>query len=58
MNIGFYYMANAGGRLAGTVLSGRAYQTHGLEGRLWWLAGFMLAAELLSFRLPEVGGSG
>ena len=24
MNVGFYYMANAGGRLAGTVLSGRA----------------------------------
>lgn len=54
MNVGFYYMANAGGRLAGTVLSGWAYQTQGLEGCLWWSAGFVLAAALLSFRLPDV----
>ncbi|MCG7868644.1 MAG: organoarsenical effux MFS transporter ArsJ, partial [Candidatus Thiodiazotropha taylori] len=27
MNVGFYYMANAGGRLIGTVLSGLIYQT-------------------------------
>jgi hypothetical protein len=54
MNVGFYYMANAGGRLAGTVLSGWVYQTQGLEGCLWWSAGFVLAAALLSFRLPEV----
>jgi len=54
MNVGFYYMANAGGRLAGTVLSGWAYQTQGLEGCLWWSAGFVLAAALLSFGLPEV----
>ena len=26
MNVGFYYMANAGGRLTGTVLSGALYQ--------------------------------
>ena len=31
MNVGFYYMANAGGRLAGTVLSGLLYQWQGLE---------------------------
>lgn len=30
MNVGFYYMANAGGRLLGTVLSGAAYQMGGL----------------------------
>ena len=54
MNVGFYYMANAGGRLTGTVLSGWAYQVHGLEGCLWWSAGLVLAAALLSFRLPEV----
>ena len=54
MNVGFYYMANAAGRLTGTVLSGWAYQTQGLEGCLWWSAGFVLAAALLSFRLPEV----
>ncbi len=54
MNVGFYYMANAGGRLAGTVLSGLIYQTQGLEGCLWWSAGFVLAAWALSWRLPEV----
>jgi predicted MFS family arabinose efflux permease len=53
MNVGFYYMANAGGRLAGTVLSGLVYQTQGLEGCLWWSAGFLLAAGMLSFRLPR-----
>ncbi len=52
MNVGFYYMANAGGRLAGTVLSGLVYQTHGLEGCLWLSSGFVLAAAMLSFALP------
>ncbi len=54
MNVGFYYMANAGGRLAGTVISGWAYQTQGLEGCLWWSTGFVLAAALLSSSLPEL----
>jgi predicted MFS family arabinose efflux permease len=57
MNVGFYYMANAGGRLTGTVLSGWAYQTQGLEGCLWWSAGFVLAAALLSYSLPEVSAN-
>lgn len=30
MDVGFYYMANAGGRLIGTVLSGLTYQVGGL----------------------------
>ncbi len=30
MDVGFYYMANAGGRLAGTLLSGLTYQAGGL----------------------------
>ncbi len=55
MNVGFYYMANAGGRLTGTVLSGWAYQHQGLDGCLWWSAGFVAAALLLSLPLPEVG---
>lgn len=54
MNVGFYYMANAGGRLAGTVLSGWAYQDYGLVGCLWWSAAFVLVAALLSLGLPEV----
>ncbi|MGF1548268.1 MAG: organoarsenical effux MFS transporter ArsJ [Thiotrichales bacterium] len=56
LNVGFYYMANAGGRLAGTLLSGWAYQTHGLEGCLWWSAAFVVIAWGLSVRLPEVRG--
>jgi len=54
MNVGFYYMANAGGRLAGTVLSGLIYQTQGLDGCLWWSSGFVLAAFALSLPLPAV----
>ena len=53
MNVGFYYMANAGGRLTGTVLSGWVYQTHGLTGCLWWSAAFVLLAWLLSAKLPR-----
>jgi predicted MFS family arabinose efflux permease len=52
MNVGFYYMANAGGRLAGTVLSGWVYQEQGLIGCLWWSAGFLFVAGLLSLALP------
>jgi len=55
MNVGFYYMANAGGRLAGTILSGLVYQTQGLTGCLWWSAAFVLATAVLSFKLPAVG---
>ena len=54
MNVGFYYMANAGGRLAGTVLSGWVYQTQGLTGCLWVSTAFVFAAAMLSFMLPAV----
>ncbi|MCU7842153.1 MAG: organoarsenical effux MFS transporter ArsJ [Candidatus Thiodiazotropha sp. (ex Troendleina suluensis)] len=54
MNVGFYYMANAGGRLIGTILSGLIYQFYGLAGCLWWSAGFVLLAAVLSFGLPEL----
>ena len=53
LKVGFYYMANAGGRLAGTVLSGWVYQQHGLTGCLWWSTAFVLAAAALSFKLPS-----
>ena len=52
MNVGFYYMANAGGRLMGTILSGALYQWFGLIGCLWASAIFVLAAALLSLMLP------
>ncbi len=54
MNVGFYYMANAGGRLTGTVLSGWIYQQAGLTGCLWWSSAFVLMAALLSLALPPV----
>jgi predicted MFS family arabinose efflux permease len=53
LNVGFYYMANAGGRLAGTVLSGWLFQTGGLPACLWASAGMALAAGLISLRLPR-----
>lgn len=53
MNVGFYYMANAGGRLSGTVLSGLIYQTQGLSGCLWWSSIFVVMAALLSIKLPR-----
>ncbi len=52
MNVGFYYMANAGGRLAGTVLSGALYQWQGLTACLWASVLFVLAAAFLSLMLP------
>ena len=57
MSVGFYYMANAGGRLVGTVLSGWAYQVYGLEGCLWFSTAFVLAAALFSFGLPQTSTS-
>jgi len=53
LNVGFYYMANAGGRLAGTVLSGLVYQLYGLAGCLWVSVVFALSAALLSAFLPR-----
>ena len=51
MNVGFYYMANAGGRLVGTLLSGGLYQLYGLEGCLYGSAIFALMAAIMSLEL-------
>ena len=53
MNVGFYYMANAVGRLTGTVLSGLLYQWQGLGACLWASVVLVLAAGLLSRLLPS-----
>lgn len=53
LNVGFYYMANAGGRLAGTVLSGWLFQEAGLPGCLWVSAGMAFIAGILSILLPR-----
>jgi MFS family permease len=55
MNVGFYYMANACGRLLGTVLSGALYQLGGLTWCLWASVVFVLAAGTLSRLLPSPG---
>jgi predicted MFS family arabinose efflux permease len=53
LNVGFYYMANAAGRLVGTLLSGVVFQVAGLTGCLWVSMLFLLAAGALSLRLPR-----
>jgi len=52
LNVGFYYMANAMGRLVGTLLSGLLYLQFGLAGCLWTSAGMLMAAAILTFILP------
>jgi predicted MFS family arabinose efflux permease len=55
MNVGFYYTANAAGRLAGTVFSGALYEWRGLSACLWASVAFVLAAGLVSRLLPAQG---
>ena len=53
LDVGFYYMANAMGRLMGTLLSGWLFQSHGLAVCLLVSSGFVLLAALLSAGLPH-----
>jgi predicted MFS family arabinose efflux permease len=53
LNVGFYYMANAGGRLVGCLLSGVLFQLGGLEGCLWGTFVFALAAGVIALALPR-----
>ena len=53
LDVGFYYMANAIGRLIGTVLSGWVFQVYGLEMCLYISTAFVLLAALLSLGLPR-----
>jgi MFS family permease len=53
-NVGLYYMANACGRLAGTVLSGLLYQWGGLLPCLLASSAFLLATALISIALPRL----
>ncbi len=52
LDVGFYYMANAGGRLVGTLISGLMYQLAGVEGCLWASTAFALASGLVALALP------
>ncbi len=53
LDVGFYYMANAIGRLLGTLLSGWIYQSAGLVACLWTTAAFIFVAALLTSVLPK-----
>jgi hypothetical protein len=53
MNVGFYYMSNAGGRLAGTLLSGLLFQQAGVPGCLVGSAVFAVLAGAVSLGLPR-----
>jgi len=53
LDVGFYYMANAMGRLIGTLLSGWLYQSAGLEACLRVSSLFVTVAALLSIGLPR-----
>jgi predicted MFS family arabinose efflux permease len=53
LNVGFYYMANAAGRLLGTLLSGLVFQLAGFQGCLWASAALVLLAAVLSLGLPR-----
>ncbi|MGF6708856.1 organoarsenical effux MFS transporter ArsJ [Pseudomonas frederiksbergensis] len=53
LDVGFYYMSNAMGRLIGTVLSGWVYQAFGLGACLWISSAFVIFAAMISVALPR-----
>ena len=53
LDVGFYYSANAAGRLVGTLLSGLLYLAGGITLALWGSACFLAVALLATGRLPR-----
>ncbi|HIF9321534.1 TPA: organoarsenical effux MFS transporter ArsJ [Photobacterium damselae] len=53
LDVGFYYMANAMGRLMGTLLSGWIYQTQGFVACLWVSVVFLVLTTIISAWLPK-----
>lgn len=53
LDVGFYYMANALGRLLGTVLSGWVFQVAGIGACLAISAAFVGTASVISLALPR-----
>jgi hypothetical protein len=53
LNVGFYYMANAAGRLLGTLLSGWVYLTGGMVACLICSSGLVLLSLISSRWLPS-----
>ena len=58
LNLGFYYMANAAGRLTGNLLSGLTYQWAGLEACVWMSAAMVFAAAAIAALLPNTQAAG
>ncbi|MFZ6046719.1 organoarsenical effux MFS transporter ArsJ [Pseudomonas sp. CR3202] len=56
LDVGFYYMSNALGRLIGTLLSGWIFQAYGLEACLWTSTVFVVVAAVFSAALPAHQG--
>ena len=59
LDVGFYYMANAAGRLAGTLLSGAVFMlgrsdTEGMQACLWASSLLVLLSWISSLRLPAL----
>ena len=54
LSVGFYYMANAAGRLIGTLLSGVLYQFGGVNAALWGAAALAAVAGIGAAFLPNV----
>ena len=54
LDVGFYYSANAAGRLVGTLLSGVLYLWGDLAAALWGSAVFVVLTWLLALRLPPL----
>jgi predicted MFS family arabinose efflux permease len=54
LNVGFYYMANAAGRLLGTLLSGALFLLGGMQACLWMSCVLVAVAFATSTRLPPV----
>ncbi|WP_207886159.1 organoarsenical effux MFS transporter ArsJ [Pseudomonas sp. 30_B] len=57
LDVGFYYMSNALGRLIGTLLSGWVFQAYGLAACLWISTVFVLLAAVISSALPGHAGA-
>jgi predicted MFS family arabinose efflux permease len=55
-DVGFYYAANAAGRLLGITLSGVLYQFAGITGCLIGSAVMLLLCSLITFLLPLNAG--
>lgn len=53
LDVGFYYMANAMGRLVGTVLSGLVFQYAGLAACLWIATAMLVITSVISIALPR-----